>query len=60
MDYLGQSRYVGILQYVYDGITYYFIDNEGYFCGPKPYGDWYFDLGEVLLLLQRGPLRPCR
>ena len=44
MDYLGQSRYVGILQYVYDGITYYFIDNEGYFCGPKPYGDWYFDL----------------
>ena len=44
MDYLGQSRYVGILQYVYDGITYYFIDNESYFCGPKPYGDWYFDL----------------
>ena len=33
MDYLGQSRYVGILQYVYEGITYYFIDNEGYFSG---------------------------
>ncbi len=44
MDYLGQSRYVGILQYVYDGITFYFIDNESYFGGPKPYGDWYFDL----------------
>lgn len=44
MDYLGQSRYVGILQYVYDGITFYFIDNESYFCGPKPYGDWYNDL----------------
>ena len=28
MDYLGQSRYVGILQYVHEGITFYFIDNE--------------------------------
>ena len=26
------------------GITFYFIDNEGYFNGPKPYGDWYCDL----------------
>ena len=41
MDYLGQSRYVGIMQYVYDGITFYFIDNEAYFNGAKPYGDWY-------------------
>ncbi|MFR8840750.1 MAG: glycogen/starch synthase, partial [Clostridium sp.] len=41
MDYLGQSRYVGILEYVYEGITFYFIDNESYFCGSKPYGDWY-------------------
>lgn len=40
MDYLGQSRYVGIMQYIYDGITFYFIDNESYFGGPKPYGDW--------------------
>lgn len=44
MDYLGQSRYVGILEYVYEGITFYFIDNESYFCGAKPYDDWYFDL----------------
>ena len=44
MDYLGQSRYVGIMQYVYDGITFYFIDNEAYFNGAKPYGDWYYDL----------------
>ena len=44
MDYLGQSRYVGILEYVYDGITFYFIDNESYFWGAKPYGDWYYDL----------------
>ena len=40
MDYLGQSRYAGILQYVYEGITIYFIDNESYFWGEKPYGDW--------------------
>ena len=33
MDYLGQSRYVGILQYVHEGITFYFIDNESYFNG---------------------------
>ena len=44
MDYLGQSRYVGIMQYIYDGITFYFIDNESYFGGPKPYGDWLYDL----------------
>lgn len=31
MDYLGQSRYVGVLKYELDGITYYFIDNESYF-----------------------------
>lgn len=23
MDYLGQSRYVGIMEYIYDGITFY-------------------------------------
>ena len=44
MDYMGQSRYVGILEYVHEGITFYFIDNEGYFNGPKPYGDWLYDL----------------
>ncbi len=36
MDYLGQGRYVGILQYVYEGITFYFIDNESYFWGKSP------------------------
>lgn len=44
MDYLGQNRYVGILQYDYDGISFYFIDNESYFSGPRPYGDLLFDL----------------
>ena len=28
------NKYVGILKYVMDGITYYFIDNQEYFnCG---------------------------
>lgn len=44
MDYLEQSRYVGILQCVYEGITFYFIDNEGYFNGSRPYGDSLYDL----------------
>ena len=44
MDYLGQSRYVGILEYEYEGVKFYFIDNEGYFSGPKPYAGGLFDL----------------
>ena len=30
MDYLGQNRYVGILEYEYEGVTFYFIDNESF------------------------------
>lgn len=37
MDFYWQSRYVGILETKLDGITFYFIDNEDYFGGPKPY-----------------------
>ena len=29
---------------MYEGITFYFIDNEAYFSGDKPYGDWFYDL----------------
>jgi len=39
MDYNWQSIYVGILTAQVDGITYYFIDNESYFSGMKPYTD---------------------
>lgn len=52
MDYLGQSRYVGILEYLYDGITFYFIDNESYFNGAKPYGDWLVDLEKFSFFCQ--------
>ncbi len=36
--------YVGIMSYKMDGITYYFIDNEHYFSGEKPYGDIHWDI----------------
>ncbi|MFV0464916.1 MAG: glycogen synthase GlgA [Lachnospiraceae bacterium] len=39
-----QNKYVGILQYVWNGITYYFIDNEEYFTGSQPYGDFRQDI----------------
>ncbi len=34
-----QNAHTGIMQYEYDGITYYFIDNLDYFGGEKPYSD---------------------
>jgi len=39
MDYNWKSVYVGIMEAVVDGITFYLIDNEFYFSGPKPYCD---------------------
>ncbi|MCR5800279.1 MAG: glycogen synthase GlgA [Lachnospiraceae bacterium] len=39
MDFHWKNAYVGILEAEYDGITFYFIDNEGYFGGLRPYGD---------------------
>ena len=39
MDFNWKNEYVGILTAKVDGITYYFVDNEGYFGGFKPYGD---------------------
>ena len=34
-----RSQYVGVLETKVDGITYYFIDNEYYFAGTKPYNN---------------------
>lgn len=39
MDFNWKSEYVGVLTAQIDGIRYYFVDNEGYFGGFKPYGD---------------------
>ncbi|SDB09091.1 glycogen synthase GlgA [Eubacterium oxidoreducens] len=32
-----QNKYVGVLQYEHNGVTYYFIDNQDYFTGFYPY-----------------------
>lgn len=44
MDIGYKSKYVGVFKLVHDGITFYFIDNEAYFGGAKPYGDLKYDL----------------
>ena len=44
MDIGYRREYVGIMQLVYEGIQYYFIDNEYYFSGYQPYGDIRFDI----------------
>ncbi|NLL92896.1 MAG: glycogen synthase GlgA [Clostridiales bacterium] len=45
MDLNWRSQYVGLFKLVYDGVTFYFIDNEYYFGGDKPYsGDTKFDI----------------
>lgn len=38
MDLAWRSQYVGILEMEYEGVHFYFIDNEYYFNGFKPYG----------------------
>lgn len=44
MDLNWRSQYVGVLETEYDGVTFYFIDNEYYFNGPTPYGNVYEDI----------------
>lgn len=52
MDLCWRRQYVGILQMELDGVTYYFIDNEYYFSGPKPYGDVRYDLRKICIFLK--------
>lgn len=44
MDLGFRSCYVGIFRLEHNGITFYFIDNEHYFGGPKPYDQAPWDL----------------
>lgn len=44
MDLCWRRQYVGIMEMEYEGVKFYFIDNEYYFAGPKPYGDMRYDL----------------
>ncbi|MFW5677702.1 MAG: glycogen synthase GlgA [Acetivibrio ethanolgignens] len=38
MELAWRSQYVGILEMEYEGVHFYFIDNEYYFAGFRPYG----------------------
>ena len=51
MDFMGMNEYVGIMETEYEGITYYFIDNEKFFNGFKPYGDNIVEDIQICLLL---------
>lgn len=44
MDLAWRSQYVGVLETEFDGVKFYFIDNEFYFSGSQPYGDIYQDV----------------
>ena len=39
-----RKQYVGVLESVYDGVKYYFLDNEYYFAGKSPYNHIYEDV----------------
>ena len=45
MDFNWSNCYVGIFECVYEGVTYYFIDNQDYFSGDRPYNGMPYDLG---------------
>lgn len=44
MDLSWRNQYVGIKELEYEGITFYFIDNEFYFAGPTPYNSMEGDI----------------
>ena len=44
MDLNWRQQYVGIFKLEYNGLTFYFIDNEEHFSGDKPYAGMPWDL----------------
>ncbi len=38
IDLAWRTQYVGVFELEHNGVTFYFIDNEFYFSGSKPYG----------------------
>ena len=46
MDFAWSDYYVGIMEMEYQGIHFYFIDNEFYFNGFGPYGSIHEDVGK--------------
>ena len=48
MDFPGGDQYVGIFEMEHEGVIYYFIDNEYFFSGDKPYGDILWDIKKFI------------
>ena len=44
MDLNWRQQYVGVFKLEYNGVTFYFIDNEEHFSGDKPYAGMPWDL----------------
>lgn len=44
IGHMGREVYAGIFTAEISGISFYFIDNEEFFGGPAPYGDWEWDI----------------
>lgn len=44
VDLNWRKQYTGIFETKMDGVTYYFVDNEYYFAGDKPYNQIYEDV----------------
>lgn len=44
MDLAWRNQYVGVFEMEYNGVVFYFIDNEYYFNGDRPYGDVKWDI----------------
>jgi len=44
MELAWRRQYVGVLELEYEGIKFYFIDNEFYFAGFSPYGNIFEDI----------------
>lgn len=53
-----RRKYCGIFKYEYEGVTYYFLDNEEYFNRDGQYG--YFDDGERFAFFDRAVLKMLR
>ena len=49
-----ESQYVGLFKYEFEGVTYYFVDNEHYFKRPNLYG--YYDDAERFVYFCRAVL----
>lgn len=53
-----RNQYCGLESLEYDGITFYFLDNEYYFKRPEPYG--HYDDGEIFTFFSRAILESLK